>query len=51
MKIIDTHLGGGSSRIAAYDFNCEFVACEIDKDYYNDQEERFQQHLNNFKLF
>jgi len=41
-KIIDTHLGSGSSRIAAYNLGFEFVGCEIDEDYYNSMEERFR---------
>ena len=34
-KILDTHLGSGSSRIAAYDAGLDFVGCEIDKDYFD----------------
>jgi site-specific DNA-methyltransferase (adenine-specific) len=45
-KIIDTHLGSGSSAIAAYDFGCDFVGCEIDKEYYDAAVQRF----NNYKL-
>jgi len=44
MKIIDTHLGSGSSAIAAYDFGCDFVGCEIDKDYYDAAVKRFETH-------
>lgn len=45
MKIVDTHLGGGSSRIAADRFGAaEFVGCEIDKEYYQAQEARFSQY-------
>lgn len=42
-KIIDTHLGGGSSRIAAYKLGYDFYACEIDKDYFDAQEKRFKE--------
>lgn len=35
MRILDTHLGSGSSAIAAHYFGCEFVGCEIYKDYYD----------------
>lgn len=38
MKILDTHLGSGSSRRAAYDFGLDFVGCEIDKEYFAKQE-------------
>ena len=40
-KILDTHLGSGSSRIAAYDLGFDFVGCEIDPDYYAAEEKRF----------
>lgn len=32
-KRCDTHLGSGSSRIAAYDMGLDFVGYEIDKTY------------------
>ena len=41
-KILDTHLGSGSSRIAAYKMGFDFYATEIDKDYFEAQEERFR---------
>jgi site-specific DNA-methyltransferase (adenine-specific) len=50
-KIIDTHLGSGSSAIAAYDFGCDFVGCEIDKDYYDAAVKRFEIHKMQQKLF
>ncbi len=40
-RILDTHLGSGSSAIAAYYFGVDFVGCEIDKDYYKAAKERF----------
>ena len=40
-RILDTHLGSGSSAIAAHYFGCDFVGMEIDKDYYNAACERF----------
>jgi DNA modification methylase len=44
-KIIDTHLGSGSSAIAAYDFGCaEFVGTEIDKEYFDAAVKRFEIH-------
>lgn len=43
-KILDTHLGSASSRIAAWDAGLDFVGCEIDPDYFKAQEERFQAH-------
>lgn len=40
--ILDTHLGSGSSRIAAYHMGLDFIGCEIDPEYYSAQEERFK---------
>lgn len=42
-KIIDTHLGSGSSAIAAHYFGCDFVGCEIDQVYHTDAVARFKQ--------
>lgn len=50
-KILDTHLGSGSSRIAAYNLGFDFTACELDKEYFNAQEKRFQQHIAQQRLF
>lgn len=50
-KIIDTHLGSGSSAIAAYDFGCDFVGCEIDKEYYEAAKQRINIHMMQQKLF
>lgn len=33
-RILDTHLGSGSSAIAAHYMGYEFVGCELDPDYY-----------------
>lgn len=41
-RILDTHLGSGSSRIAAYKLGFDFYATEIDKEYFDSQEERFR---------
>lgn len=50
-KILDTHLGSGSSRIAAYDAGLDFVGCEIDPDYFAAQEARYQAHVAQMSLF
>ena len=50
-KILDTHLGSGSSRIAAYDAGLDFVGCEIDPDYFAAQEARYQVHVAQVSLF
>lgn len=50
-KILDTHLGSGSSRIAAYDAGLDFVGYEIDTEYFDKQEERFADHTAQASLF
>jgi site-specific DNA-methyltransferase (adenine-specific) len=50
-KILDTHLGSGSSRIAAYDMGFDFVGYELDKDYFEAQENRFNDFKQQLKLF
>lgn len=42
-RILDTHLGSGSSAIAAHYGEFDFVGCELDKDYYEAACERFTQ--------
>lgn len=49
--ILDTHLGSGSSRIAAYDLGFDFTGYELDKDYFEAQEQRFADHIKQPKLF
>ena len=51
MKILDTHLGSGSSRLAAYDAGLDFVGTEIDETYFQLQEERFAKHTAQGRLF
>ena len=50
-NILDTHLGSGSSRIAAYDMGFEFVGTELDKTYFDLQEKRFEEHTAQQSLF
>ena len=50
-RILDTHLGSGSSAIAAHDGGFDFVGCEIDPDYFKAQEERFKAHIAQTSLF
>ena len=50
-KILDTHLGSGSSRIAAYDAGLDFVGCEIDQTYFDLQEKRFEDHTAQLTVF
>lgn len=50
-RILDTHLGSGSSRIACHDMGFDFVGLEIDKDYFEAQEKRFKEHSLQKELF
>lgn len=49
--ILDTHLGSGSSRIAAYDLGFDFTGYELDKDYFDAQEQRFANHIAQPNMF
>ena len=50
-KILDTHLGSGSSAIAAHYFGCDFVGMEIDEDYYKAAVKRFNSETAQIDLF
>jgi len=48
-KVLDTHLGSQSNRIAAHKRgNIVFDACELDGDYFNDGNKRFDDFLNKY---
>jgi site-specific DNA-methyltransferase (adenine-specific) len=49
--ILDTHLGSGSSRIAAHKAGLSFVGCELDPDYFKAQEKRFKEFTAQLTLF
>jgi len=49
--ILDTHLGSQSSRIAAYEMGFNFVGCELDADYFEQGNKRFENHVKQLKLF
>jgi site-specific DNA-methyltransferase (adenine-specific) len=51
MKIIDTHGGSMSIAIACYDFGCDLVCCEIDKEYFEAGKKRFEIYKSQGKLF
>lgn len=50
-KILDTHLGSGSSAIAAHQMGFDFVGCELDKDYYEAACKRFKEQTMQQSLF
>ena len=49
-KILDTHLGSGSSAIAADIMGFDFVGIEIDADYYKAALDRFNRHKQQLTL-
>jgi len=51
MKILDTHLGSGSSAIASYYFGCDFIGCELDEHYYKLACERFNRETAQQDMF
>lgn len=50
-KILDTHLGSQSSRIASYDMGFDFWGTELDTDYFKDGNKRFEQFKSQMGLF
>jgi len=50
-KILDSHVGSGSIRIACHDMGYDFTGCEIDLDYWHGQETRFQNHISQKSIF
>ena len=50
-RILDTHLGSGSSAIAAHYFGCDFVGMEIDKDYFDAARARFKEQTRQLAMF
>ena len=50
-KILDTHLGSGSSAIAAHYAGYDFVGCELDKDYFEAAKKRFNEETRQKELF
>jgi site-specific DNA-methyltransferase (adenine-specific) len=50
MKILDTHLGSGSSRIASFFYGCDFIGFEIDEDYCKSSDKRFKDAISQQRL-
>ena len=49
--ILDTHVGSGSSRIAAAKAGKQFIGFEIDPEYYEKQEKRFNDWNSQLRMF
>lgn len=50
-KILDTHLGSGTNRIACYKAGFDFTGIEIDTMYFEASEKLFKLHLSQISLF
>ena len=49
-KILDTHLGSGSSAIAAHNLGYDFTACELDKEYFEAAMKRLNNHTAQLRI-
>ena len=49
--LLDTHSGSGSFRIACHDLGFDLISCELDPDYFRDNEARYQNHISQGSLF
>jgi site-specific DNA-methyltransferase (adenine-specific) len=50
-RILDTHLGSGSSAIAAHYGGFDFVGCELDEDYFKAAQARFNKETAQLDIF
>jgi site-specific DNA-methyltransferase (adenine-specific) len=49
--VLDTYLGSGSNRIAAYDAGYDFVGIELNKIYFEKEKTRFADHVAEGDMF
>lgn len=49
-RVLDTHLGSGSSRIAALNAGLDFVGIELDKTYFDLEEKRFSEYSTQTRM-
>jgi site-specific DNA-methyltransferase (adenine-specific) len=50
-KILDTHMGSGSSAIACHNAGLDFIGCEISKEYFEKAMERINKYIQQKELF
>lgn len=50
-RILDTHLGSGSSAIAAHYYGVDFVGCEIEPDYFKAAQERIKRETRQIDMW
>lgn len=49
--VLDPFLGSGTTRLAAYNLGRDFIGFEIAKEYFDNEEERFNKHTQQENLF
>ena len=49
--VFSPFIGSGTDRIAAYNTKRDFIGCELDKEYFDKAEFRYQEHIKQQKLF
>ena len=49
-KILDSHVGSGTSRRAAYEFGLDFVGFEISREYFDLQEKAYEEHTSQIRF-
>ena len=49
-RILDTHLGSGSSAIACHNLGFDLVGCELDTDYFEAAQKRLEQHQSQLRI-
>lgn len=50
-KIFDSHMGSQSSRIAAFNMGFDYWGCELDEEYFNEGNKRFERETMQQSLF
>ena len=50
MKILDTHVGSGSSLIAAHEAGLQYVGFELDEYYYKISKKRLEEHTAQMRI-
>ena len=50
-KILDTHVGSGSSLIACKELGFDYVGCEIDQEYFEAAQKRINKSFRKYELF
>ena len=51
LKIIEPFLGSGTCAIACHDYGFDLTACELDTEYYEAALKRYNNHIQQIKLF